>query len=509
MDIERIVKAKLNIIVSLGCQMIALVCGFIVPRLLINSYGSEAYGATSSIAQFLAYITLLEGGIGGVARAALYKPLADNDIDKISAITAEIKHFFKIIGIIFFVYVIILAISFKSISDVKCFDWLSSALLVIVISISIFGQYFIGISNSILLQAAQRQYISNTINIVTTVLNTICVVVLVFVGSNLIIVKLVSSFIFFMRPVWLSIYVKKTYRLNPKVARDKNSLNQKWNGLSQHIAYFLHSNTDLAVLTIFGNLTLVAVYAVYQMVVGAIQNLTSSFMTGMEALFGDMLAKKEIAHLHKTFCQYETLISCISMIMFGSTTVLILPFINIYTKGVTDANYSEPIFAILLTLSSLLYCLRTPYHSVTIAAGHFKETQKSAFGEAIINFVSSVFLVTKFGLTGVAIGTILAIMFRFAFYIVYLSHNIMNRPINLFIKRFMVNVANFIVVYVAGQMSLRLFVIENYITWVFAGVMVGFLALVITFGFNVVFYHKDLDFILRKINGKKVLTDTQ
>ena len=78
----RALRAKLNIVFSLVSQAAALVCGFIVPRLLINTFGSEAYGATASILQFLSYIVLLEGGIGGVARAVLYKTLAQRDDGK-------------------------------------------------------------------------------------------------------------------------------------------------------------------------------------------------------------------------------------------------------------------------------------------------------------------------------------------------------------------------------------------------------------------------------------------
>lgn len=77
----RQVRAKLNIVMSLMTQIVAMLCGFVIPQLMISAFGSEAYGATSSITQFLAYITLLEGGIGGVARAALYKPLADHDTE--------------------------------------------------------------------------------------------------------------------------------------------------------------------------------------------------------------------------------------------------------------------------------------------------------------------------------------------------------------------------------------------------------------------------------------------
>ena len=147
-------RAKLNIVVSLGCQIIVLICGLVIPRSMIGSFGSEAYGATASISQFLAYITLLEGGIGGVARAALYKPLAENNILVISEIIGEIKRFFRIVGYIFVVYVLILACGFQKISNVECFDWFSTFALVIVISISTFAQYFVGISYSVLLQAA-------------------------------------------------------------------------------------------------------------------------------------------------------------------------------------------------------------------------------------------------------------------------------------------------------------------------------------------------------------------
>ena len=105
-------RAKLNITTSLFNQFVTLICGLIIPRILLEAFGSEAYGATNSITQFLGYITLLEGGIGGVARAALYKPLAEKNIYKISQVMYEIKRFFRIIAYIFIPYVFILCFLF-------------------------------------------------------------------------------------------------------------------------------------------------------------------------------------------------------------------------------------------------------------------------------------------------------------------------------------------------------------------------------------------------------------
>lgn len=123
-------------------------------------------------------------------------------------------------------------------------------------------------------------------------------------------------------------------------------MKQKWEGLGQHLAFYLHSHTDIAVLTIFVDLKAVAVYSVYNMVVAQMQNLSASFSTGMEALFGDMLAKEEQEKLHKTFSYYETLISIVTITLFSACAVLIVPFIRIYTADVADTNYIQPVFAI-------------------------------------------------------------------------------------------------------------------------------------------------------------------
>lgn len=498
MSDTRAKRAKVNIVVSLGCQLLTMLCGFIIPQLLLRAFGSEAYGATASIAQFLAYISLLEGGVGGVARAALYKPLAEKDLHAISAVVAEVKKFFRVVAYIFLVYVLVLACSFHALSDIQCMDWLSTFVLVIVISISTFGQYFIGISYSVLLQAAQKSYITNLVSIGTTVVNTLLVIVLVHLDSGLILVKLVSSCVFFLRPVILWYYTRKHYALEKKPEQGGNYLTQKWNGLGQHIAYFLHSNTDIAILTFFGNLNLVAVYAVYNMVISSIQNLTISFVSGMEAFFGDMLAKKEYDLLHRRFGYYETLISTVSVVLFSVTAVLIVPFVRLYTAGITDADYIQPLFGLLLSLAALLYCVRLPYHSMTIAAGHFKQTQAAAYGEALLNVVLSILLVGRLGLVGVAVGTITATAFRFVYYVVYLSRHIFYREIKLFLKRCIVNTVECVCILVLGTAVVSHFAVSTFVVWVLCGVIVTGMAGIVVLAGNFAMYRSDFMALLGK-----------
>lgn len=503
MDNERQRRAKLNIAVSLIGQLVTLVCGLIVPSLMINNFGSEVYGATASIAQFLSYITLIEGGIGGVARAALYRPLARNDMQEVSAVLGQVRSFFCIIAYIFAAYVLVLACSFKSISDIQALDWLSTFLLVIVISVSTFAQYYIGIANSILLQAAQKTYITRLFSIIGTLLNTGMILLLVNLNCNIIIVKLASSGVFVLQPVAMWLYVKRSFRLPSSTNPTKNYLSQQWDALGQHIAWFLHSNTDVAILTIFTNLRNVAVYSVYNMVVSSIQALITSFASGMEALFGDMLAKKEHAQLHSTFNYYEIVLSLVTTIFLTTTAVLIIPFVRLYTYDIKDQNYIEPLFALFLILASGIYCLETPYHSVIVAAGHFRQTQLAAYGEVLINVGLSLMLVTKLGLVGVVLGTVLASLFRLICYVVYLSHHIIKRKISFFLKRQLVNIGAF-----AGSYMLAGYVVEkvpcnNYLQWVFCGAVTIMLVAIITLIVNAVFYRREMHIVLSKFLFRK------
>ena len=490
-------KAKLNMAFSLLQQGIAFICGLIVPKMMLNAFGSDAFGATASIATFLAYITLLEGGVGAVTRSALYKALAGKSNEQVSAVITETKSFYRKIAIAFTLYVLIIACFYNQISHDSVFDFWYSFGLVIVIALSTFAEYFVGISYSLLLQADQMNYIVMIFRIITTVLNTICIVVLTLLKCDLIVVKFLSGVIFIIRPVLLSIYVKRRYKL-VEINQAEKLLTNKKTAIGQHIAWALHNNTDITVLTIFVGEATVSVYSVYNMVIAQLQNILSSFSSGMEAVFGSMYANNEKENLQKTFGYYETLISVIGVLLFSIAAVMIVPFVRIYTSGVTDAQYENPVFAIALIVATMLYTCRTPYSQIVIAAGHFKETRMASYGEAIINIISSIILVIYFGIVGVAIGTVLATLFRFVYYVMYLSKHILHRNFLLWVKRILTNALLFILIYIIGNVVISRLSMNNYLEWVIGAVIVSILAGVLTLLTNFALYKDDVCAIFTK-----------
>ena len=79
-------KIKWNTFTAIILQMVILVYGFVLPRLILKTYGSEVNGLINSITQFLALISLMEMGVGTVVQSALYRPLAYNNKIQINKI---------------------------------------------------------------------------------------------------------------------------------------------------------------------------------------------------------------------------------------------------------------------------------------------------------------------------------------------------------------------------------------------------------------------------------------
>ncbi|WP_315113911.1 sugar isomerase [Clostridium intestinale] len=496
--------ALINSISSFALQFITIICGLILPRLIINTFGSSLNGTISSITQFLSYIALLEAGVGGVVRAALYKPLEEKNIIKVSKIIKATDKFFKTIAFTFAIYLIIIALIFPSLVSSEL-DNIFTFSLVIIIGLSTFSQYYFGITYQQLLQADQKRYITSIIQIAIIILNTIFSVVLIKLGANILIVKFISSLIYILKPITLNIYVKKKYKIIKNSIPDNKAIEQRWDGFGHHIATFIHRHSDVVILTIFLNIKEVSVYSIYLMIILGVENITTTISSGVEAAFGNMIAKGEKKILSRNFELYEFVSFIIITILFSSTALTILPFVSLYTKGVTDVNYYRPEFAYILILAESIHCVRLPYNYLVFASGHFKQTRNGAFLEAIINILISVILVKYLGIIGVAIGTLCAITFRTFQYANYLSKNILVRNIQLFLKRCFVNVICVCIIFLFSKFIPNI-MITNYITWLIYLVSVVIISTVSTLIINMLFYKsdfKDTFNIVKRISKNK------
>lgn len=77
---------------QLVMQVVVFVVGLLVPRYILLNYGSEINGISNTVNQIIGYAALLEAGLGLASIQALYKPLAENDIEVINGICAATKN---------------------------------------------------------------------------------------------------------------------------------------------------------------------------------------------------------------------------------------------------------------------------------------------------------------------------------------------------------------------------------------------------------------------------------
>lgn len=503
-------KALYNIISNLILQLVVIVYGFIVPKIIISKYGSNVNGLVSSITQFLGYIALLESGFGPVVKSILYKPIANNNKKEIANILKASEKFFKRIAKIFIVYIIGLSFLYPVLVG-REFGYIYTVSLIIIISISTFAQYYFGMTYQLYLQAEQRNYVQSIIQIITYILSILAIIIIAMMGASIQVLKLVSGLIFILRPILQNIYVKKKYKINFNEVDESYNIKNKWDGLSQHIAAVVHGNTDIAILTIFSKLSEISVYSVYYLVVSGIKQIIQIFSLGIDAIFGDMIAKDEKENLNKKFNMYEIVYFTIVTILFTSTIILVTPFIKIYTLNIMDANYIRYKFGYLIVISEYIWAIRLPYSSISIAAGRFKETMIGAWVESISNIIISIILVFKYGIIGVAIGTIVAMTLRTIEFLYQTNKFILNRKIIISVKKIIIVIIDTLLILIISR-YLPFVDNINYFNWIKNAIMTVSISCCVTITINYILYKKEfinLYKILKNLLKHKIIINRE
>ena len=491
-------KAVLNTGAALLQEAVAVVCGFILPGLILRSFGSVYNGLTSSITQFLSCAVLLRAGIGGATRAALYKPLADNDKTAINGIMNATRAFMKKIALILAIVIIVFSCIYPIV--VKEFDWFFTFSLFIIIGISTFAESLFGITNLILLQADQRLYVASLMRSFVYILGTVVSSVLIITGAGIHMVKLGGALAFCVYPLFLNFYVKKKYKLDANVPPNNNAISQRWDAFWHQVAVFVMNNTDTVILTIFSNMTIVSVYSVYNLVINGLRKLVLSFTSGLEGALGNLLVSDSDESVRSNF-------NLICYILFGLATIinvcaglLIVPFVKLYTSGVTDAQYEQNAFAVLLISAHFFNCIRQPYQLIVQAAGHYAQTKAGAILEPVINITLSIILVIKLGLIGVVIGTLVSTVIRTIQYALYVSKVLVRGAMADLIKRLIISMVEALVI-IAVSNLIPFDFSASYLLLLLSGLIILVLSLIVFVIFSLLFQRKESALFLSKINN--------
>lgn len=487
----------LNMISGLVLQFFTLLSGFVLPKIILTYFGSEVNGLVSSLNQFLGYITLVEGGITGVVVANLYKPIVNQDNDKISSVLVTADCFYKKIGALFIGYSVVLSIIYPIYFKTEFkFSYVCS--LTLILSLTLLIQYMYSLTLRTLLNADKKGYVVNFTQTLIVIFNVLFALLSVFIYPSIHVLKLISGSLFLLQPIIFNRYVKKNYKIDWNVKPDNSLIKSRWNGFAINLAAFIHNSTDVTVLTFLADLKTVSVYSVYSLVSSGIKQLISACLSGITHTVGQAYAKKNWEELNRKLDLYEYIVFILVFFLLTVTALLITPFVQLYTRGIVDADYSQPLFGFLLVLSEGLYLIKLPHLNLAYSANKFREIAVPAYIEAILNIVISVALVKKLGLIGVTIGTIVGMTYRMVFHVYYTSKIVPGRVQNVFYKKLLLFSVGALIGFIICA-NLIPFKEISVLNWIFHGILYSMVICVILLLMSFIFFKKEIEFFIKYI----------
>lgn len=492
----------LNVITNLILQIVTIISGFVIPKIILIYFGSDVNGLVSSITQFLGYISLIEGGVTGVITASLYKPLFDKDYKKLSSIIKTTDRFYKKIGAIFILYSLIIAFIYPIAFNVQ-FSYVFTFSLVIILSLNLLIQYMFSLTLRTLLNADKKVYIVAISQTFMIIANIVLAIISVKVYPSIHLLKLITGILYLTQPIIYGCYIKKNYKIDKNAGEDKELIKSRWNGFAINVAAFIHFSTDVTILTIFTDFATVSIYSVYALVTTGLRQIISSISAAINPTIGHLYAGQDKEELNKKFDIYEYIIFVIVFLLFSVAGLLITPFVMLYTNGITDANYYQPLFGVLLVISEGLYLIKFPHLNLAYIANKFKEITMPAFIEAGLNIIISIILVSKFGLIGVAIGTICGMIYRMVFHVYYTKKDIIGRSQSKFYKSFII----FCLTAIIGSIicsCLLPFKEYNILNWIKCGVSYTIVMSILYLSISVIFYKNEVKYFfnIKRIEEK-------
>lgn len=488
---------------NLFLQIVVFISGIILPRFILQAYGSSINGMITSVNQFLTYLGLAEAGVATASVVALYTPLALGRKDEVNSILSAARKFYNRSGVLFLSLTAVLVFIYPFFISGQLDDSLVRWMIVVLAGSTLVDYFFLG-KYRVLLMANQEGYVVALIQSVGTVANMVVSIGLIYAGASVLAVKAVATGVYVLRLFLVKAYAKKKYPdLDFHAQPAEGALKQKNAALFHQVVTIIVNNTDTTILTIcLGSRSLleVSVYGIYMLVVNAVNQLLTSFSNGLTAGFGEVIARREEETLKKSYSDYEYMFFLIFFVVVACMGVLLIPFISVYTIDMKDVQYVRPVIAVLFTLLVFLQNVRIPGLTIICAAGHYKETRYQAGLEAAINIVVSLALVWSMGMTGVLIGTVCSYGYRSFEIILYTNRHLIPGTAKTAFIRIIRNLIVTAVLIVAGIWLIPQNM-TSFINWFIYAVAAGVVSVVLIVGVNYIAEPQEFKNLILRILG--------
>lgn len=411
-------NAVTNVITSIGTQSFVTILQFVCRTVFITTLGKEYLGINGLFANILSLLSLTELGIDTAINYKLYKPLKENDYQRIRVLMKFYKYAYAVVGFVILVLGLCL-IPFLPylVSDYETFSLLgiNPVLIFILYLMQSVTSYLFFASRSAIIKADQKEYITTVVSFGCTVVLNIVQIVTLLLFKDFILYTFLAIICNIVINLINALIAKRKYKEAFTKTKENLSKEEVKSIFADLGALFLFKvdaailkATDNIVLSSFIGLAMVGMYSNYLLFYSTINTILGKLYNAVKASMGNLYTDSDIK---KQYNFFETM-NFITFLLYGTAAVGVAVVANEFVGCWVGMDYtiSQP-FSILMGIEILCLGIKVNLNQVRNVTGAFRQMWYRPLVGIIINIVVSIAGVKLCGIYGVLIGTICANFF--------------------------------------------------------------------------------------------------
>lgn len=497
---SKLISSILNALVTVISTFITSLLGLISTKLVLQYYGSDLNGIVATGNQLINILLIIEGGVTLAINVSLFEPYVNKIYDKLNSIMMAAKKTYSKIGITLLSIGIVISIIYTFFIKSS----IDSITIILIFSLTILSSAFnIGyvIKYRIMYQVSQTEYRINTLNIFVNLISSIVYIILLYSRANIILVRASLCFFSILNGFIISLLFKKDFKfIQFKGKPDYSALTGTKDIIIQKFLNILYTTTPTMYISSFLSTVQTSIYSVYYSIFNIIRVFLQSIVSSPINGFGQLLVEDKQRAKHK-YIIYEFLILIITTCLVGSLIIVIVPFIKLYTAGISDANYINFYIAILMGIILFLEIIHLPAGNIINITGNFTIAKNIQMISCVILVISMLIFGLYFNMNGVLISLLITNVVLCILEIGFVHVQILNINLLNSIKCF---VTNFLIIILSIIVGIKLDItFNNYVYFVIIGFLVFITISILTIIINYIFNKKELNGIFKILISMK------
>lgn len=408
MRLERSLKNSTAVLMG---QFLSMGLGLITRTAFMYTLAQEYLGLNGLFTSFLSLLSLSEMGIGTAITYALYKPLAEHDFPKISALMNLFAKSYQIIGCVIFAL------------GLLCYPFLSFFVGELPEFTNVFAVYLLFLLNTALsyffsykralITASQQDWVNTLNQSVFLVIQNVLQIAFLLLTRRYIPYLCIQILCTFFSNVFIS---RKTDAMYPflhqyrtaRVSRDiLLGIRRNVSATLMHqIGSVVVTSTDNMMIAWIDN-KLLAIYSNYTLITQTLSTILRQIFTAVTASVGNLVATESLERQHE---MYER-IWFVNFWLYGFFSITLAVLLDPFITAWAPENYLlSSTTTMLVVLNFYLFGMRQTNFVYINTTGLFWPLRYKSLAEAVVNLLVSLYflLICKMGIDGILLGTIVS-----------------------------------------------------------------------------------------------------